>query len=126
MSKERQFGLLLGAVLGVIGLWPLFHAESPRLWSLVPAAALLVAALFLPGLLRHPLKWWMKLGELLHVITSPLLMGLIFFVVFTPVSLLLRLLRKRPIAMGPDRARKTYWIPREQPAPGKGSMEFGF
>ncbi|WP_341909976.1 SxtJ family membrane protein [Ferrovibrio terrae] len=126
MGKERQFGILLGVVFAGFGLLPLLHGAAPVLWCLVVAGLLLLIALALPALLRWPLAGWMKLGGLLHHVTSPLLMGLIFFGLFLPANLVMRLLGKLPIKMGFDHKATTYWIAREQPAPAKDSMKFGF
>lgn len=126
MGKERQFGILLGAIFAGFGLWPLLDAERPVLWCLIVGGLLVAAALLTPALLRWPLAGWMKLGALLHHVTSPLLMGLIFFGLFLPANLVMRLIGKIPIKMGFDRRVASYWIQREQPAPAKNSMKFGF
>jgi hypothetical protein len=126
VGKERQFGILLGVVFAGFGLLPLLHAGMPVLWCLILGGLLVAIAFLAPRLLRWPLAGWMKLGGLLHHVTSPLLMGLIFFGLFLPVNLIMRLLGKLPIKMGFDRTATTYWIPRDQPAPAKDSMKFGF
>ena len=126
MSIERRFGLLLAIIFALIALLPLLHSEPVRIWSAAVAAAMLAAAMFWPKLLVWPTRGWMAFGALLHHVISPLVMGLLFFCVFTPAGLLMRALGKRPLALQRDETAKSYWIEREQPAPTKDSMKFGF
>lgn len=126
LSNERRFGLLLACIFALIALLPLLHGGAARYWSLAVAAVALSAALFWPRLLIWPCRGWMVFGNILHHIVSPLVMGLLFFCVFTPAGLFMRAIGKRPLALQRDEKAKSYWIEREQPAPAKDSMKFGF
>jgi hypothetical protein len=125
-TKERRFGFLLTAVSMLVGIAPLYHHEGPRYWSLAVAVVMAVLSVWLPQVLALPLKIWMAFGTAIHHVISPVVMGVIFFCVFTPAGLLMRLLGKRPLHLRQDPVTLSYWIEREQPAPAKESMKFGF
>ena len=89
----RSFGLIVGAGFTVIGLWPLVRRGlPPRLWALELAAALVLAALIFPRALRYPYRVWMFIGHCLGWLNTRILMTLIFYVIFTPAALVMRLI----------------------------------
>ena len=74
-----------------------------------------------------PLHWlWQRLGLLLHKVTNPILLGLIFFGAVVPTGLVMRALGKRPLRLTFDPAAKSYWILREPPGPSPDSMKKQF
>ena len=94
----RQFGLLVGGIFGLIGLWPLvWRHQSPRAWALVLAAALIGPALVAPRLLGPAHRVWMKLAEVLAWINTRILLGLVFYLVVTPIGLVMRLMKRDPM-----------------------------
>ena len=112
-SSEKNFGLFFSAIFFLIGFWPLLSTSPLRLWSIILAIVLLTVALVRPKLLK-PLNYtWIKLGEILGKIIAPIIMGLVFFIILTPISFLVR-------ASGKDLLRlkfsdnDTYWIKREK------------
>jgi hypothetical protein len=125
-GSDRGFGLVFAAVFTIIGLFPLWSGASPRLWALIVAAAFALAAFTVPALLRPLSKLWFWVGLLLHRVVNPLLMGILFFGVFTPMGLVLRARGKDLLRLkrAPDDA--SYWIPREPPGPKPGSMSKQF
>jgi hypothetical protein len=115
-GSDRNFGAVFVAFFVVVGLWPLLSGGSPRLWALVAALAFLAPTLIAPWVL-HPLNiLWFKFGMLLHAVVSPVVMGLIFLLTIVPMALLMRLLGKDTLDIGPhSRAqRESYWISRNQ------------
>jgi len=78
-SSDRSFGIVFTVVFAIIGLWPLTGGNGVRLWSLGIAGLILAAALIHPVLLAPANRLWMKFGLLLHRITNPIIMGLVFF-----------------------------------------------
>jgi hypothetical protein len=119
-ASERSFGLVLAAAFAVIALWPLTHGAQPRLWSLAVAVAFLAAGLLLPAVLRWPNRLWHRLGLTLGKVVAPVMMAVMFFLVFAPVGALLRLMGKDLLRLSFDRKAQTYWIarePRKSPAP---------
>lgn len=125
-AEARRFGLLLACLFTLIAVGPLVHGGAVRFWSLGVAALMLAIALLLPKLLIWPYRGWMAFGNLLHHIVSPLVMGLLFYCVFTPAGLIMRAVGRGPLELRWDKIATTYWIAREQPAPAKDSMKFGF
>lgn len=121
-STDRAFGLVFAAVFAIVGAWPVLRGGEPRLWAFALAAGFLVAALTRPGILGPLNHVWFRFGMLLHRVTSPLVLGLIFFGAIAPTGLVMRLLRRRPLALEMDRAARSYWVPRDPPGPAPHTM----
>ena len=85
-SSDRSFGLVFAAVFTIIGLWPLISSSGVRWWSLAIALVFAGVAFARPSLLAPLNLLWTKFGLLLNRIVSPLVMGLLFFVVITPIA----------------------------------------
>jgi hypothetical protein len=111
-GSNRSFGLVVGGILLLIGLWPLVHAEPLRWWAVVPAAPLLVLAAVRPALLQKPNQWWAQLGMLLGKIVSPIVLGIIYYLWITPFAVVLRLMKKRLLTLEFEPDAKSYWIVR--------------
>ncbi|MBI3471788.1 MAG: hypothetical protein HY013_10570 [Candidatus Solibacter usitatus] len=125
-SSDRSFGLVFTAFFGIYGLWPLWKGGAPRLWSLALSGAFLALALIAPAVL-HPLNLlWTKLGLLLARITNPIVTGLMFYVIFTPAALAMRLMGKDLLRLRPDPDADSYWIPRQPPGPPPETMRNQF
>ena len=116
-SSDRSFGLVFAGVFtllaGYLG-WR-GHGWWPAL--LAPAAVFLGLALTRPSLLAWPNWLWTRLGLLLGAIVAPIVMGLVYFAVFTPMALIARLLGKDFLRLRRDPAAPTYWLPRQDPQP---------
>ncbi|NQU70210.1 MAG: hypothetical protein HQ514_06650 [Rhodospirillales bacterium] len=125
-SSDRAFGFVFTVLFVVIGLAPLFGHGDVRIWSLVVAAVILAAALIRPSLLAPFNRAWMKFGMLLHKITNPIIMGLIFFLAVTPTALILRAMGKDPLRRKFDPSAQSYWIERDPPGPEPDSMKQQF
>jgi hypothetical protein len=125
-SSNRSFGFVFTAAFTVIGLWPAMSGSAIRWWAIAIAASFLVIGLAKPSLLSPLNRLWTQFGLLLNRITSPLLMGLIFFLVVTPIGLTMRLLGKRPLDLKFDPNARSYWIKREPPGPAPETMKNQF
>lgn len=121
-SSDRSFGLVFAAVFVVIALWPLWHGAGLRWWSLGVAAAFVAVAMAVPRVLAVPNRLWMQLGLLLGKIVSPIALGILFYLVFAPLGLLMRLVGSDPLKLKRDAAANTYWVEREPPGPPPTSM----
>ena len=122
MGSERSFGLVFTLVFLVIGCWPLMDAAPPRWWALAVAGLFLLLALVRPSLLAPLNKAWLRFGLLLHRIVSPLVLGLMFGLVFVPIGLLMRAFGKDPLRLRFDPDARSYWVEREPPGPAAESM----
>ena len=125
-SSDRAFGFVFTVLFAVIGLWPLINSGDVRLWSLIVAAVILATALIRPTLLAPFNRAWMKFGLLLHKITNPVIMGLIFFLTVTPTALIMRAMGKDPLRRKFDPSATSYWIDRDPPGPEPETMKQQF
>jgi hypothetical protein len=108
------FGILFFILFLIIGLYPLKSGGTTRIWSLVLSSAFLIITIVRPNLLTFLNRLWIQFGILLGKIISPLVMGLVFFFVVTPIGILVRMLKKD--VMGLKRGAPSYWINREDKA----------
>jgi hypothetical protein len=112
-SSDRSFGLVFTAFFALVGVWPLVHKRPLRLWAFFVSAAFLLVALAIPRVL-HPLNLlWTRFGRLLSKVTNPIITGLMFYVIFTPAGILLRLFGKDLLRLKYDRSATSYWIRRD-------------
>ena len=121
-SSNRSFGLVFCAVFLVIGIVPWLFGGQLRIWSLAVSAVFLVIALALPRVLEPLNKAWLRLGLVLHRIVSPIVLGIMFFGVITPIGLLMRVLGKDQLRLRFDGDARTYWIERRPPGPKPESL----
>lgn len=91
--EERQFGLLIGGIGVALGAWWLVRGRFPVVGPVVLGlgGTLVLAGSLAPSLLRLPHRLWMRLGELLGAIVTPVVLGVVFFLVVTPIGLAKRL-----------------------------------
>jgi len=117
-GSERSFGIVFAVVFVVIGLFPLIgnwtSFQEVRIWSLACAAVLLLVLLVAPRLLGPANNAWLAFGLLLNRIISPIVLGLMFFLVLTPIALLRRATSRNSIPMKPDPAVDSYWSLRSE------------
>ncbi len=98
-DKEfRQFGLLVGGVFAVIGLWPVvFRGESPRLWAMVLGGLLIVLGGAVPQSLKQVHRGWMQVGHVLGAINTKIILGIVYYGLITPMGLVMRSMGKDPM-----------------------------
>jgi Saxitoxin biosynthesis operon protein SxtJ len=125
-SSNRAFGIVFAVVFTIVGLWPLMSGGSAYVWALIVSGLFLVLALACPSVLALPNRLWMKFGLLLHRVTNPILMGLVFFVTVTPIAILMRLRGKDPLHRKFDPDAASYWIERRPPGPAPDTMKNQF
>ena len=129
----RSFGLLVGGIFGLIGLWPmvwrhqsprlwavtlavilvgpaLFRGQPPRPWALVVGVLLLVPALTVPRILGPVYRVWMLVGEALGWINTRILLGVVFYALITPMGLVMRLLGKNAMRRAHERDAVSYRV----------------
>ena len=122
LPSDRSFGLLFAVVSGLAGTWLLWRASRYAGVALGIAALFLLVALAFPRAL-HPLNIaWMRLGLLLNRVVSPIVMGVIFFGLLTPLATVLRLRGRDVLQRRFDPARASYWIKRDPPGPDGSSF----
>jgi hypothetical protein len=120
--SERSFGIVFTVFFAAVALWPALDHRPIRPWALAVSGAFLLLALAAPAALRVPNRLWMRVGLLIGRITNPIVTGLMFYLVFTPGALMMRILGKDPLRLRPDARADSYWIPRQPPGPEPESM----
>src|ERR1700731_4439820 len=101
-ASDRPVGLVLAAFFGILALGPLLGGRPLRPWALGVSVAFLVVAVLVPRLL-HPLNQLLtRLALLVSKVTNPLLTGMMFYLLFTPVAFLFRLFGKDPLKLKMD------------------------
>ena len=114
ISSNRSFGIVFFIVFFLIAIYPLLNDGNIRIWSLIISLAFLILGLLNSKILKPLNKIWFKFGLLLGKIISPLVMGLIFFIVVTPIGLLMRLFNKDLLNLKFNKT-KSYWIEKNGP-----------
>ena len=111
MSSNKSFGLVFSVVFLIISLFPLFKDGNIRIWAIVIAITFFILGLLNSKILTPLNKIWFKFGILLGNFVSPLIMGIVFFVVVTPTSLMMRMFGKNLLGLKKIN-KKSYWIER--------------
>ena len=122
-SSNRSFGLLFFAVFLILGLWPLKNGENLNIYFIITSVIFLLLGLINSKLLSPINKLWIKFGELLGLIIAPIVMALVYFVILTPVSLIVRIFGKDLLGLKFLKENETYWIKRKK---NLGSMKKQF
>mgnify|MGYP001437462804 CR=1 FL=1 len=112
ISSNRSFGLVFFVVFLIVALWPLKYEENIRLWSLVLSIIFFILGILNSQLLTPLNKLWFKFGMFLGLIVSPIVMGIVYFLVVTPIGIFMRLLGKDLLKTSKAKNASTYWIKR--------------
>jgi hypothetical protein len=125
-SSDRSFGCVFTGFFAVLAFLPLLRGKPFRPWPLAVSGAILLLTLIRPRLL-HPLNiLWTRLAVLISKVTNPIMTGLMFYVLFTPVAIVLRLMGKDLLRLKSEPAENTFWIPRDPPGPAPETMRNQF
>ena len=123
-SSNRSFGLLFFVFFLVISFWLFTKNSEINLYLISIALIFLVLGLLNSKILSPLNKAWIKLGEILGIIVAPVVMAIVYFIILTPISLLVRLFGKDLIGMKFSKdIKKSYWIKRKK---NLGSMNKQF
>jgi hypothetical protein len=112
-KQLRSFGLVVGGAFGVIGLWPLLvRGESLRPWAIALATVLIGLGLVWPRSLALAHQLWMRIGHVLGWINTRIILGVVYYVLFTPLGLAIRVLGRDPMRRIFTPETESYRIPR--------------
>ena len=114
IGSNRSFGIVFFIVFLLISIYPLINDEGLRIWSLVVSLIFLVLGIINSNILSPLNKLWFKFGIFLGKIISPIIMGIIFFLVVTPIGLIMRLIGKDLLNLKYNNY-KSYWIEKTGP-----------
>ena len=122
VSSDRSFGIVFTLVFLAVGIWVFSEGQSKAWFFFVSAALFLVAAIARPSILGPLNRAWAKFGLLLGQVFNPLLLGVVFFLVVTPIAIAMRLLGKDSLHLESKSDLESYWIDRNPAGPKFGSM----
>ena len=124
IGSDRSFGLVMSvACLVIAGLALWAGSTNWFLWA-IAGLAFGCTALVWPSVLNPLNHAWFRLGLVLHKIMHPLVLDLIFFLVITPIGLLMRLSGKRPLELKFRRTATSYWARRDKAQPGPMANQY--
>ena len=113
-SSNKSFGIVFFIVFILVALWPLLNNETYRLWAVIIALTFLILGIIDSRFLTPLNVLWFKFGLLLGKIVSPLVMGIIFFFVVTPIAMLMRIFNKDLLNLRYN-DKNSYWIEKNEP-----------
>ena len=113
-SSNRSFGLLFFIVFMVVGLWPTIKGEEANIYLILISLFFLIFGLINSKILSPFNKAWIKFGEILGLIIAPIIMALVYFIILTPISLIVRILGKDLLGLKFFEKQDTYWVKRKK------------
>ena len=109
ISSNRNFGIVFFIVFLIIAFLPLLNSNEINYWSLVISITFLILGLINAKILTPLNKVWFKFGILLGNVIAPIVMGIIFFLVVTPTSIIMKILGKDLLNLK-KKNNSSYWI----------------
>ena len=122
-NQNRSFGLLFFIVFLGFGLWPITKGESINLILLLISLVFLILGILNSKILTPLNKIWVKFGEILGLFVAPIVMGIIYFLILTPISILVRIFGKDLLKIKFSNKVNSYWIKRHK-KPGSMKKQF--
>ncbi|MBI4819216.1 MAG: hypothetical protein HY791_23290 [Deltaproteobacteria bacterium] len=121
-GSNRSFGIVFFVFLSLVGGVPMLSGKEPRVWALILGVVFLLFAIAIPNALAPLNRLWTRFGALLQMIVSPIILGVLFFLVITPMGILIRALGHDLLRLEWDKNAKSYWIERRPPGPPPETM----
>ncbi len=121
-KQLRTFGVALSIFLGIIGLIHFFKGHTPQnLWFWGAAGIVFLTTLLIPILIQPVYRAAIFIAHILGWINTRIILGLIFYLLFTPISFIMKIVRYDPLHRKFDKEAKSYWqlraktsVPKEQ------------
>ena len=128
MPSNKSFGFIFFCLFLILGGFSIFKGFSQIMTYIFFgfSGLLLIISLIKPNILRLPNLIWFHFGQVLHKITSPLILAVLFFLVFVPCGIILRMFRIDNLHLRRNSSVASYWIKKEQPESIKNSMKNQF
>ena len=112
ISSNKSFGIVFFTVFLIIAIWPLLNGYEIRYWSLIISIVFLFLGILNSKILTPLNKIWFKIGILLGNVISPIVMSIIFFLVVTPTSFIMKILGKDLLNLKKN-TKNSYWIKKQ-------------
>ena len=113
LGSNRSFGIVFFVVFFIISIYPLINDNPIRLWSLILSLIFLILGLINSKILTPLNIIWMKFGMYLGIFISPIVMGIVFFLVVTPIVIIMKILRKDLLNLRMNK-ENSYWIEKDK------------
>ena len=113
IGTNKSFGIVFFLFFLIVSIFPLFKDGNIRIWSLVISIIFLILGLLNSKILTPLNIIWFKFGIVLGSFVSPIVMGIVFFAIVTPTSLIMKVLGKNLLNLKKSN-KKTYWIERSK------------
>jgi hypothetical protein len=114
ISSNRSFGFIFGSIFFLIGLYFYIISEEIKNWLLIISVLFFTSAILYPNLLKPLNYFWFKFGIYLGKIANPIIMSVIFFLVVTPIGIIMKIFKKDLLNLKFNN-EKTYWIKKNGP-----------
>ena len=114
IGSNRSFGIVFFIVFLLISIYPIFYEGNIKPWLLIIAVIFLILGLLNSKFLTPLNKAWFKFGLILGKFVSPIIMGVIFFGVVTPISFIVRIFGKDLLNLRYNK-KPSYWIKKSGP-----------
>jgi hypothetical protein len=124
LPSNKSFGMVFTLFFSLVALGPLFSGHKFRSWALVLAVVVALVSLFYPKALTPFNFLWMKFGDLLHKVISPIILGLLYYLAVVPTGLLLRLAGKDILLLRKETSLNSYWIARSDTSSNNLTKQF--
>ena len=122
ISSNKNFGIVFFVFFSIISIFPLLKNEDIKIWAVIIAIIFLILGLLNSSILYPLNKIWFKFGILLGNVVSPIVMGIVFYAVVTPTSIIVRMFGKDLLNLKKNN-KKSYWI---EKSPIKSKMKNQF
>jgi len=113
IGSNRSFGIVFFVVFLIISIWPLLDEKELRYWSVIVSIIFLILGILKSNILTPLNKVWFKFGILLGNIISPIIMAFVFFLVVTPISLIMKIFGKDILNLKKNK-NSSYWIKKDK------------
>lgn len=109
VGSNKSFGIVFFIVFFLIGVWPIFNNGNFRYWVIIISLIFLILGMINSKILSPLNKAWFQFGILLGKVITPIILGIIFFLVVTPIGILMRMLNRDLLNLRFN-SNKSYWI----------------
>ncbi len=112
LPSNKSFGIVFAAFFSIISFWPMLNGSEIRIWSLIIAVIFFILGLINSKILTPLNRLWFKFGLMLGKIVSPIVLGIVFFLVVTPTGIIMRLIGKDLLNLK-KKNYESYWIEKD-------------
>lgn len=126
VSSDKSFGVVFSIFFFIISLNPLFITLKISFFTFLLSFIMLIVAIFSPKKLSPANLLWLKIGYFMHTLLSPLFLGLLFFLLITPIGIITKIFRIESLLLSRKPNIDTYWIARIQQSPTSKTLKDQF